>query len=151
MTTLNGLEPVTLTETEAEVARESRQRLQPLLQSGTQVRLSADGVAGTPIVLPGPAVRMLAQILEAMSQGNAVALVPVEAELTTQQAADLLNVSRPYLVRLLEDGKMPHHKVGSHRRVALRDVLAFKRGNDAERRQALEALAAEAQELDMGY
>jgi excisionase family DNA binding protein len=74
-----------------------------------------------------------------------------EAKLSIQEAADLLNISRPLLMKLLEGGKIPYRKVGNRRKLNLEDVLAYKKASDAERRKALRALVREAQELDMGY
>lgn len=101
--------------------------------------------------LPSSAVQMLMDILVNISQGNAVQIVPVHAELTTQQAADILMVSRPYLVKLLDEKKIEHRKVGSHRRIRYNDLLTFKVQEERARKAVLEELAAEAQGLDMGY
>lgn len=88
---------------------------------------------------------------EKMAQGNAISLVPRHQEIGTQEAANLLNVSRPFLVGLLEDGKIPFHKVGSHRRVRLMDVLAYQESIDEQRRDALDELTALSQQEGMGY
>ena len=90
-------------------------------------------------------------ILEAMAAGQGVTIIPENAELTTVQAAEVLNVSRPFLIKLLDDQKIPHRKVGKHRRIRMEDVMAYKASIDAEREGVLDQLAADAQEQDMGY
>lgn len=111
-------------------------------------RLTIDGET---CEIPEAALRMLKDLLVQLSMGNSVTLMPIHAQLTTQEAADLLSVSRPYLVKLLEAGEIPHHTVGTHRRVLLKDLMEYKRRSDQERLKALEELAADAQELGLGY
>jgi excisionase family DNA binding protein len=103
------------------------------------------------VELPTSALRLLVDILAELADGNAVKIVPVHAELTTQEAADLLNVSRPHLVKLLEEGALPFHKAGKHRRVRFADLMQFKAARERSSEEAMEALARQAQELDMGY
>jgi len=147
-------ETPTPTEADARQARESLQRISDILTSGMSdlsIRIQNDEQTGADIILPASVLRLLMDILAEMAQGHAVALLPVQAELTTQQAADLLNVSRPYLIRLLEDSKIPFRLVGQHRRVRFDDLLAYQRKDDEDRRRVADELTADAQELGMGY
>lgn len=139
-------------ESDVELARASGQRLAPFARLGRPVKVRVkDSAEEESIELPASAVRLLVEILEDMAAGHAVTIVPQHAELTTQQAAEFLNVSRPFLVQMLEDKKLPYRKVGTHRRIRFEDVLTYKEAIDADRRQVLDELAAEAQDLDMGY
>ena len=115
---------------------------------GVKIRIQE---SGADIVIPRKALEFLHFILSSMAEGKAVSLIPSESELSTQQAADMLNVSRPHLVKLLEQGDLPFRKVGSHRRVQLEDLLRYEAQQTEQRKQQLQFLAEQAQELDMGY
>ena len=106
---------------------------------------------GPMISLPASAVELLQQILAELANGNAVTVAPVHSYVTTQQAADLLNVSRPYLVGLLDDRAIPFKRVGNRRRIRLDDVLAYKRRDDIHRQALLDELTAEAEDLGLEY
>ena len=101
--------------------------------------------------MPASALRLLVDILVQMAEGNAVSVIPIRAELTTQEAAELLNVSRPHMVNLVESGEIPYRKVGSHRRILAKDVLAYKAKIDEARLKNLAELSEQAQKLKMGY
>jgi excisionase family DNA binding protein len=149
---LNGNEVVTPTEADSVLAKESSRRLAAHLEGANGLRLEVKtGTTSEELVLPASALRLLLSLLTELGQGNAVALTPIRAELTTQQAADLLNVSRPHLVKLLDEGSIPSRKVGSHRRVRLEDIISYKREFLARRQASLEELAALSQELELGY
>lgn len=107
------------------------------------------GPRGEDIEVPACLFAVLADVVAHLRRGDGVAVVPYHRELTTQQAADLLNISRPYLVRLLDEGRIPYRRLGTHRRLKLGDVVAYKERRDAERRAALDDLAALSQEAGM--
>ena len=104
---------------------------------------------GEPIDIPTPALELLKEILSHMARGHGVALTPLHAELTTSQAADLLQVSRTHLVQLLEDGRIPCRKVGAHRRVRARDILDYRHDTESHRRKALDELTTFDQKLGL--
>jgi excisionase family DNA binding protein len=115
------------------------------------LKLILNDATGSTVTIPTAAYTLLVEILAQMAEGNAVSIVPIKQEITTQEAADILNVSRPYLVKLLESGKIPYRKVGTRRRVLTQDVLNYKNQIDTQRMHTLLELAAQAQELNMGY
>lgn len=146
-------EPMAPTASEAQLARASSRLL--ALHAGKHhdlaIQIVEEGRPTESLALPASAVRLLVDILTEMAEGNAVTLIPVHAELTTQQAADLLNVSRPYLIHLLDQGEIPYRKVGTHRRVLFNDLMNYKQQIDQARMKALDELAEQAQKLGMGY
>ena len=133
------------------LARESAAALSRLLRERPESDRARVQLDGEELILPRSALSLLRNLLAEMAQGHAVTTIPVHAELTTQQAADMLNVSRPFLVKLLEDGEIPHSKVGTHRRVRLHDLLEYKEQRDRKAEESLQELADQAQDLGMGY
>ncbi len=148
------IDPIAPTERETQLAEASSRALSSYVRNTESqiIRVVPEnGGRGESVTIPAVAFRLLVTILTQMAQGNAITLIPVHAELTTQEAADLLNVSRPYLVGLLDAGQIPYRKVGTRRRVLFKDIAAYKQRIDDARRATLDELAAQAQELNMGY
>lgn len=139
------------------VAQEAKEALRSLASavkrpSRARVRVQLEGEAAeVAVTVPREAFELLLEVLSQMANGNAVTIVPVHAELTTHQAAELLNVSHPYLIGLLEAGKIPCRMVGTHRRIRFADLMEFKKKDDAERDAALAELTRQAQDLGLGY
>ena len=139
-------------EAEIELSLHSSRILASVLNShsGTQkIKVESETGAEKSLLIPSVAYELLIDILSQMSQGNAVTLAPVQAELSTQQAANLLNVSRPYLIKLLDSGKIPHRKVGRHRRILAQDLYSYKADIDTKRNQSLDELTALSEELGL--
>ena len=147
---------VTPTGDDSEIAQESSRQLAQIMGSrrgrkNLTVRVETNGKHDETVVIPASAIRLLEAILIEMGKGNAVTLIPIHAELTTQQAADVINVSRPFIVSQLEAGLIPFHKVGTHRRILFADLMRYKKSMDEKRAKVLDELTAQAQELNMGY
>lgn len=137
-------------EREVRAAVEGQRTLAAFLSTKTdtqQIQIVGEDQSTHVIELPTVALRLLADILSELATGNAVKVVPVHAELTTQEAADLLNVSRPHLVKLLDEGVIEHHKTGKHRRIRFADLMAYKARREEERRKALDELADLGQQM----
>lgn len=130
---------------EAQLAHRGLSRLTSAFER--HVRLEVDSGEHATVTVPRAAFDLFLEILGQMANGNAVTIVPVHAELTTQQAADLLKVSRPHLVSLLEARKLPFRMVGTHRRVLFSDLTEYRKQQDIESRRAVAELAQQSQEL----
>lgn len=101
--------------------------------------------------LPAGAIFLLKEILQYMAEGKSITLIPSDSELSTQQAADMLGVSRPHLIKLLEEGKIPYRKIGSHRRILFEDLGKYDKDLKKTRSERLAFLSKQAQELNLGY
>lgn len=139
---------------DTELAKEARDKLISLFKKKEKVyefEISKGKGKKESIQVPSSAFAIFFEIIKQMANGNAVTVIPYHAQLTTQEAANFLNVSRPYLIKLLEEGKIPFSKVGRHRRVAFDEILKYKNSLMAASKKAREELTKDAQDLDLGY
>ena len=136
---------------DADIARASVRQLALAARANRPLTLRTADKQDDVIELPAGAVALLADILENIAAGRSMILVAQDAEIGTFEAAQVLAVSRPYLIKLLEAGEIPQRKVGSHRRIRMEDVLAFKARDDRRREAILDELAADAQADSLGY
>lgn len=144
--------PQTLPDIEtASLARASAGELSRLLAKKPAADRARINLNGHDLILPRQALALLRDLLAEMAQGNAVMVVPMHAELTTQDAANILNVSRPYFIKLLEEGKIPFTKIGTHRRIRYQDLMAYKQQRDQQSQALLDELTRQAQEYNMDH
>lgn len=144
-TDIHAIEPSAATDEERAMLRD----ILSLLDVDCDDRAMLLSPAGEAVVLPETAYQLLRQIVQYLANDEAVSVIPISRELTTQQAADLLNVSRPYLIQLLERDDIPYHMTGTHRRIRLDDLLTYKHRRDAERREGLRQLSRTSQRLGL--
>ena len=138
------------TEKAASQARESYEKLVRFVEPKRPLTfIVSDAEHKESIQLPAEVVELLKKVLEAMVAGHGITLIPLHAELTTMEAADILHVSRPYLIKLLEADEIPYRRVGRHRRVRMEDVLTYKKNIDSAREAILDQMVAEAEELGL--
>jgi excisionase family DNA binding protein len=148
------IDPVAPTTDDVETAKESSRKLAPFAGKKNptiQVQIASAGKAPETVDLPTSALTLLVKILTEMGKGNAVTLMPIHAQLTTQQAAELLGVSRPFIVKELKEKKLSYQMVGTHRRIQYIDLLAYKDKIRADHDAAMNELVEQAQEHGMGY
>src|SRR5581483_385431 len=146
---------VELSDHDAELLAEASRLMSEALDRSEARRIAlveekADGSDVARLEVPPATLRLLSQILALMARQQTFVLYPQSSELTTKQAAEVLGVSRPFLIRVLESGEIPYRKVGRHRRVFMKDVLAYKQSMQVKRRAALDELVEASEEVG-GY
>lgn len=139
-------EPVRVPETELAAMRTVAQILSRIQQTEPLARPRLIGPDGSAVEIPATLYRVLRQAVPPLLRGESISIVHANEELTTQQAANILNVSRPYLIRLLDRCEIPFHRVGTHRRIRFEELMSFKDKRDAERRSHLRQMVSDAEE-----
>lgn len=154
MTTITSTKMTLPAEREVQAAMQGHRALAAYLATSFEtqhIQIFDERNQAHQVELPTSALRLLIDILAELADGNAVKVVPIHAELTTQEAADMINISRPHLVKLLEDGVLPFHRTGKHRRVRFADLMPYKDARDRANEETMTELARQAQESGMGY
>lgn len=144
------MEPSVPSEADAHLAETGSRLLAGFIGKGPTAQIRVIN-SDQDVTVPVTALRLLVDILAQMAQGNAVTIVPIHAEFTTQQAADYLNVSRPFLIKKVEEGEIPFRKVGTHRRIRFEDLVKYREISLVDQKAAADELARQAQELGLGY
>jgi excisionase family DNA binding protein len=142
-------EPFVASEAEADISRAAAEKLRKVAEANQDVSIVVREVPNLVVPLPARAVQLILKLLETMSERIPVSIIPHEAELTTQQAADYLNVSRPFLTGLIDKGAIKHRMVGRRRKIKFADLLEFERASREQRRQAIQQMSEEARKLNL--
>lgn len=150
---IRKLEPPKMSARELEMARVAQRCIMEALDrsNAVSIMLTSDGGEQPSVAVPPAALKLIGQLLGAMSEGRPVVLVPGKKELTTVEAANFLNVSRPFVIKEIEAGRLPHRMVGRHRRIAFEDLVAYERKMREKQRAALQRMAENERELGLDY
>ena len=144
-----GQGPFVANEAEATIAKAAADKLRTVAKAGQDIKIHVQGASNVIVPLPARAVELIFKILETMGEGVPISVIPHQAELTTQQAADYLNVSRPFLVQQIEANKLPYRKVGSHRRVKFSDLVEFENKSKVKQSDAMKRINEQAKKLGL--
>lgn len=147
------VEPPLLSPAEQDLARAAQRCIMAALDHSraAAIKLTTDTGEQPPVEVPPAALKVIGQLLGALGQGQSVVVMPMDREFTTVEAAQFLNVSRPFVIKEMEAGRLPYRKVGTHRRVALHRLLDYHRRMREQQDQALEQMADNARELGLDY
>lgn len=150
---MRQVEPPALTPAELEMARTAQRCIMEALDHSRAAAITLTTAQGEhpSVQLPPASLKLIGQLLGAMGEGRPITLVPAKQELTTVEAANFLNVSRPFVIKEIEAGRLPHRKVGTHRRVAFEDLVEYARAMRQRQEKALEDLAEETRALGLDY
>ena len=145
--------PPPMSEREREMARIAQRYIMEALDHSraAAITLTTDTGEHPTVDVPPAALKLIGQLLGAMSEGRPITLMPAKREFSTVEAANFLNVSRPFVIKEIEEGRLPHRKVGTHRRVAFEDLLEYARKMRENQASALERMADDARKVGLGY